>query len=128
MRKDESAICQRQKTFDQQRYIFPALPERRQGETDDVEAVKQVFAKAARRHFTLQIPVRGRHQANVDLDPLQGTERADFLFLKHAEQLDLEFQGKLADFVEEGRAAIGEFDQPSFGVDRARECAPHVAE
>ena len=110
----------RQKALDQQRNIFLAFAQRRQRQPDDVEAMKQILAKTPRRDFLLQIPVGRGHDANVDFDPLQRSEGPEFLFLKHAEQLDLEFEREFADFVEKGGAAIGEFDQPALGCRQRR--------
>ena len=117
MRKHETAPFAAKKAFNQERNIFFAFAQRRQRQANHVEPVKQIFPKPPRRDFFLQIPVGRGHNPNVDLDPLQGAERPQFLLLQHAEQLDLHFERQFADFIEESRAAVGQFDQPAFGVD-----------
>jgi len=42
------------------------------------------------------------------------TEPFEFLLLKHAKKLRLKFEGKVADFVEEERATVGESKRPIF--------------
>ncbi len=56
------------------------------------------------------------------------TDRAEFLFLQDAQQLGLKVERQLADFVKEGGAAIGHFDQAGLGSDSAGECAFDVTE
>src|SRR6202034_3399296 len=66
--------------------------------------------------------------SDVEFDALQGAQRAQFLLLNHAQQLDLKLERELSDFVQKGGAAIGELDQTAFVVDSAREGSPHVTE
>ena len=55
-------------------------------------------------------------------------DRAELLLLQDAQQLGLQVERQLADFVKEGGAAIGHFDQAGLGGDGAGEGAFHVAE
>src|SRR5260370_39924895 len=55
-------------------------------------------------------------------------EPSEFLFLKHAKKFRLKFEGKVADFVEEEGAAVGEFEAANFLTDGAGEGAALVAE
>src|SRR5437868_4026629 len=48
--------------------------------------------------------------------------------LAHAQQLDLERRGHVADLIEEERAAVGDLEQPRLILDRAGERAADVAE
>jgi len=50
-------------------------------------------------------------------------EPFEFLLLKHAEKFRLKFEGKVADFVEEQRPAVGEFEAADFLADGAGERA-----
>ena len=49
-------------------------------------------------------------------------------FLKYSQQLDLHGWVHVADFVEENRAAFGEFETTLAGVQRSGECASLVTE
>ena len=51
--------------------------------------------------------MRRRDQADVDLDRLVAADAEDLLVLQHAQQLGLQRQRHVADFVEEQRAAVG---------------------
>ena len=70
----------------------------------------------------------GGHDAEIDLAPVQSADGAELAFLDEAEQLDLHFEREIADFVEEGSAAIGQLDQSLLVLDGAAESALDVAE
>src|SRR2546425_1124933 len=67
---------------------------------------------------------------NADVHALGtiATEAFEFLLLKDAQKFGLKFERKVADFVEEERAAVGEFETADFLVDGAGESAALVAE
>src|SRR6185436_15941011 len=48
--------------------------------------------------------------------------------LQHPQELGLQLEGKVADLVEENRAAVGDLEPPRPIAQRARERAAHVAE
>jgi hypothetical protein len=123
----EAAARLREKALDQKWNVFLAIAQRRQGQTHNVEPVKKVFAETSRCDFLLQVAVRRGHDANVDLDALQRTQRAQFLFLQHAEQLHLQLQRQLPNLVEESRAAVGQLDQSPLGFDCAGKRASDMA-
>ena len=52
-----------------------------------------------------------RDHAHVDRDGVGGADRPDVVFLEHAQQLDLQAHGHVADLVEQQRAAIGGLEQ-----------------
>src|ERR1700678_2615904 len=58
----------------------------------------------------------------------EGTDRAELLFLQDAQELGLQVERQLADFVKEGGAAISHFNQTSLGGCGAGERAFDVAE
>ena len=70
----------------------------------------------------------GGDDAQIDLAPLQCAHRAELALLEQAQQLHLHFQRQVADFVEEGGAAVGQLDQALFVLDGAAESALDVAE
>jgi hypothetical protein len=51
-----------------------SLAQRRQGDRDDVESVEEVLAEPPVRDQLLEIPVRGRDHAHVDVDALRAAE------------------------------------------------------
>lgn len=75
------------------------------------EAIVQVLAEFAFADQHRQIPVSRSNDAHVDLVSVVGTQRADFAFLQHAQQLGLQGQRHVADFIEQQGAAIGRIEQ-----------------
>ena len=75
-----------------------------------------------------EIAVGGRDHARADADALVGADRLDFALLQRAQQLGLQIDGQVANFVEEQRALAGGFEQTLLGVLRAGKRALDVAE
>ncbi len=95
---------------------------------DDVQPVEEILAELAVLHHLPQVEVRGRDDADVDLDRLHAAEAHEVALLDDAQQLGLGLERHVADLVEEDRAAVREVEQPLLRVDGAREGALHVAE
>ena len=114
--------------LDQKRNILLVFAQRWQRQAHDIEPVKQVFAETPRSNFALQIPMSGCNDADIHLNPLQGADRSELAFLQDPEQFHLKLKGQIAHFVEEGRSAVGEFDQPAFRFAGSREGATCVSE
>ena len=87
--------------------LVAALPQRSQREADDVETVEQVFAKPARVDGVLQVRVGRGDDADVDGDRARLAERGDLAGFEEAQELGLQVESELADFVEEERAFAG---------------------
>src|SRR4030095_11352144 len=69
----------------------------------------------------LQIPVRGRQDACVDLDVALSAQPRELPVLEHLQQLGLERGAHLADLVEEDRALVRVFELPELALLGARE-------
>ena len=104
------SLCRaRQEIIDQFRNIFRPIAQRRHGKRNDSQSIIQVFAKTAGGNFLLQIAIaRGQH-AHVNIYGIAGADALERFFLQHAQQFRLQRQIDLADFVEQNRAAIGQF-------------------
>ena len=94
----------------------------------DVEAVEQVLAEASLGDELLEVGVGGGDDADVDLDRVRLAERMDLVGLEEAQQLRLEVEADVADFVEEERAAGGGADDAGERGVGAGERALAVAE
>ena len=55
-----------QKAFDEEGNVLPPLPERRQLDRHDLEAVEEIFTKLTRSNALAQIAVRRGDDSNVD--------------------------------------------------------------
>ena len=104
------------------------LAKRRQTNRERVDAVVQVFAEAAVADELFERAIGRRYQAEVDLDRLLAAEPLETAIFEHAQQLGLRDERQVADFVEEQRAVVGQFQPPRFAVVRAGERALLVAE
>src|SRR5690606_25944906 len=113
---------------DEFRDIRESLPERRDLDRDDVEPIEEVFAEDAGGDERLDVAVRGRDDAYVDLDRLLAADALDDAGLERAEQLGLGVEAEFGDFVEEQGSAVGEFEASSPPLRRPGEGASLVAE
>src|SRR5207249_2113606 len=117
-----------QKVIEQRQHVVWTVLERRELDRDRIEAVQQVLAEAALPRVALQVAVRRRDEAHVDLLHLRGADRLDLAELQGPQQLDLQVLRQLADLVEEQRARVRRADQAGLVRRGSRERAAHVAE
>ena len=108
--------------------VVEAIAQRRQVDREHVEPVVEVLAELALLDHLLEVAVRRRHEANVDLHGLVAADALELALLQRAEQLDLHLHREVADLVEEQRAAVGELEAAAAALHRAREAALLVAE
>ncbi len=113
---------------DQERDVFGALAERGDLDGKNIQAVVEVTAEGALGDALRKIHVGGGDDADVHALRAIAAEPLEFLLLKHAKKFRLKFEGKVADFVEEERAAVGEFEAADFLADGAGERSALVAE
>lgn len=100
------------KILRQQQQVFAAFTQGRDVHRDDVQTVKQVFTKPPQTHIIGQVPVGRRHHPHVGTAGLAGAHRAVAAVFQKVQQLGLQAQWQLADFVEKQRATVGLADQP----------------
>src|SRR6185436_11049433 len=112
----------------EQRHIVTPLPQRREVDADDVQAIVEVLAEAAVLHLLLQIDVGGGNDADVDLDRLHAAEAHELTLLHDAQQLGLRLDRHVADLVEEDAALVGQIEHALLRIHRAGERALDVTE
>ena len=105
-----------------------ALAQGRQAQVDDVEAVEQILAEGALLDLLGEVAVRGGQHPDVDLHRAGAADPVDHPLLERAQQLGLEPDVHLGDFVEQQRAAVGLLEAADAAGDRAGEGAFLVAE
>ena len=108
--------------------VFAAGAQRRQIDGDDVEAVEEVFAEVAVAHRLAQVDVGGGDDAHVHLNLLNAAQVHEAAVLQHAQNLGLGVHAHGGDFVQEERAAVGDFEEALLGGDGRGERALDVAE
>ena len=95
---------------------------------EDIQAIEEIAAEFFLRDELGEIGVGGGDDADIDANGAIAAETFEFLFLKHAKQFGLEFQRKIADFVEKECAAVCKFEAADFLRQRSRKGATLVAE
>src|SRR5437899_8270802 len=93
------------------------VAQRWQGDREDIQAVIQIFAKLARADRLHEVPVRGRNDADVDLDGLRAADALELAFLHHAEELNLHALGNFADLIQENRPSVGQLEAADAAAD-----------
>src|SRR5438132_631476 len=81
------------------------LPQRRHVDADDAQSVIEIFSKFPFADPLLEIRVGGGKDAHVDLLRLGLADRQDLLLFEKSQQLRLDVERQIADFVEKKRSA-----------------------
>ena len=108
--------------------VLDPLAQRRNDDGKHVEAIEEILAKRLVADRVLEVAVRGRDDADVDLDGLRAPEAFDDALLKHAQQLDLDLHRQFTDLVEKQRGLVGGFEPADLPRERARVRALLAAE
>src|SRR5258708_1860472 len=85
----------------QQRNILGSLAQRGYRYRKNLQAIVQLNPELAIGDHFRKIVVRGRHQADICRKCSRAPEPLKFFFLQSAEQLRLQFEGKVTDFIEQ---------------------------
>src|SRR6266487_4547918 len=112
----------------QWRDVLLALPQRRQLDHDDVDAIKEILAKPSDLSLGLEIARGRREHPRIDPACLLVANAADLTLLENAQQLGLQSDGTLTDLVEQQRAAAGLLEQPCLVGRSTRKRAADVTE
>ena len=95
---------ERGEVLQQPALVLAQLAQRRHGDGEHAEAVVQVGTEACGANLLLEVPVGGGQHSGLAL-PRGGLAHAlKFPVLQHAQQLRLQLQRQLADFVQEQAA------------------------
>src|SRR5262245_62799186 len=108
--------------------IVAALPQRRQDDGHDAQAVEEVLPEFSFGDERRQVLVGGGDEPDVDLDALRPANPPDLALLEHPQELRLHARADLTDLVEKARSAVRRLEEPSLVGQRAGERALDVAE
>src|SRR6266542_3555159 len=95
----------------QERNIFRALPQRRNAESDRVDAEVQVLAQLAVAQRGVQIDVRRAYETEIDADDAIAANRTVLALLQHAQQLRLEIWRHFANLIQQQRAPLRHLEE-----------------
>ena len=76
--------------LDQQRDVLAALRQRWQFDFDDVKSIEEIFPEPPQGNLLRQGLIGGGNDAHIGFQRLGGTKWFKFMFLQHAQQLDLQ--------------------------------------
>jgi len=77
-----------------------------------MQTIVEILAKRALLDHRQQIAVRRRHQADVGAQRARGAEALEGVLLQHAQELGLQLEGEVADFIEEQRPPLASSKRP----------------
>src|SRR5215831_7844716 len=95
-----------QEMVHEQRNIVRSLAERRHPDRYDSKTVVKIVAERAVSDHLLQIAIRGRNHADIDLDWTGLSNLVDLAFLQDAQDFDLQKDRQLTNLIEENGAPV----------------------
>src|SRR5581483_5474982 len=107
--------------------IVTAFAQGRHANREYTEAVEEIATELTIGDELVQVAIGGGDESHVHVHGLVAAQPLELLLLENAQELGLEFERNVADFVEEQGAAVGEFEPSEFTGHRAGEGAPLVA-
>ena len=108
--------------------VFLSVAQRRDLDAEDIKPIEKIGTELALLDQLFQILVGGGDAAEVHLDGLVAAHAGDFALLQYAQQVGLGLQGNVADFVQENRSALGNFELAFLAVLGAGEGALFMPE
>jgi hypothetical protein len=85
---------------DQKRDVLTPLPQGWNGDWKNIEAVKEIRPETALQNHLLQVLIGGGDEPNVNADGSAAANPLVFLLLQNSQELWLQLQRELSDFVE----------------------------
>src|SRR5439155_23001119 len=104
------------------------LPQRGKLDQKNAQTVVEILAEASRPDLGLEVPVRRRDHAHVDLARGVVAHALVLPLLQHAEEFGLKLDREVADLVEQDGTAVGQLEASRPVAQGAREGAPNVTE
>jgi hypothetical protein len=98
--------------FRQQWDILYTLPQRRDSDWEDIEAIIQIRTKFFLLNQLPQILIRGGDHPHIDRNYAAASQPLDLLFLEDAQEFGLEFEREISDFIEKQRSSVGSLKAP----------------
>src|SRR5262245_19257645 len=107
--------------LDEQRNVLSSIAKRRYRDRKHVQPVEQIPPESALAHFLEQVAVGGGDHPHIDVDRSCTAEPLDRAALEHAQELRLKLERQFADFVEENRPTVRQFESARLACMRAGE-------
>ena len=117
-----------QNVLHEQGDVFFVIAKRRQVKMKNVQPEVEILPQLAVADGLLGIFVRCRNHAHVHGRFRFASQAAHLAVFEHAQELGLRGRGHLADFVEQKRSAVGQFEAADAALGRAGEGTALVTE
>jgi hypothetical protein len=105
------------------RNIFRPLAKRRNGDRKSIEPIEKILAECSGSDGGRQIPIRCCNEPDIYRNRTIAANPLEFAFLEHAQQRNLRFHRKIANFIEEQCPPLRRFKSPHSPLHRTREYA-----
>jgi hypothetical protein len=109
------------------RNVFASIPQGRQRDRKYIQAIVQIAAKFSALYHPLEVLVSRGDQTYVDAMRAPAPEPFEFLFLQNAEELRLQRERYVTDFIEEQGSFVSQVEAADFLRDRSGKSSPFVA-
>src|SRR6185295_12865161 len=108
--------------------VVPSFAQRRDPNRKHIQAIVQVHPESSYRRHVLEMLIRRRDDPRIYSCGMRASEAFEFLLLDRAEELGLQFDWQIADFVEKQRAAVGRLKAADSGRHRSGKRASLIPE
>ena len=105
--------------MNQQRDVSLSLPEWRYVNRKHVETIEEIFAELTVAHHAGKIAVCCRYEPGIHFYGVIATEPFELALLQDSQQLWLQFESDISDFIEKKAALVSKFDPATL----LRQCA-----
>src|SRR5580700_3179053 len=112
----------------QHRNVVPSFAQWRDTNRKHIQAIVQVHPESSFRCHVLKMLIRRRDDPRIDSSGMRASEPFELLLLDRAEELGLQFDWQIADFVEKQRAAVGRLEAAHAGCHSAGKRASLIPE
>src|SRR6516164_3343838 len=112
----------------QSRDVAAAFSQRWHSQVDHVNSVEQILPEGPVLDFAFENAVGGADDAHFDFLVFLGTDPAELAVLKKLQELGLQGQIELGDFIQKERAAVRQLNTAGLGTIGAREGSLFVSE
>ncbi len=112
----------------QHRNVFQPMTERRKRDGKHIEAVIKIHSEQLLGDQRREILIGCGHHAHIDATRIRAAQPFEFLLLQNPQQLRLQFERNIADFIQEQRAAVRRLETAHLLRHRAREGALFMTE
>jgi len=85
----------------QRRNVFAALPQRRQNDWKNINAMEKILAELAIVNLGLEVAMCSHNNPDIDRGRFARTDSFDLAFFQYAEEFGLHSQRHVSDLVEE---------------------------